>query len=102
MIFAPIVSIVPTQAASPALIAVGIMMISSFKEIKWDDIEEAIPAFFAAIFMALNYSISYGIAGGFIFYVIVKCAKGKVKEISPVVWVASLLFIANFAILAVL
>jgi AGZA family xanthine/uracil permease-like MFS transporter len=99
MIFAPIISIVPTQATSPALVAVGIMMISSFKEIKWDDMEEAIPAFFAAIFMALNYSISYGIAGGFIFYVIVKIVKGKVKEISPVVWVASLLFIANFIIL---
>lgn len=102
MIFAPIVGIVPTQAASPALIAVGIMMISSFKEIKWDEMEDAIPAFFAAIFMALNYSISYGIAGGFIFYVIVKCVKGKIKEISPVVWVASILFVANFVILAVI
>ncbi len=102
MIFAPIISIVPTQATSPALVAVGILMISSFKDIKWDDIEEAIPAFFAAIFMALNYSISYGIAGGFIFYVIVKCAKGKVKEVSPVVWVASALFVANFVILAFL
>ncbi len=102
MLFAPVVSIVPSQATSPALIAVGILMISSFKEIKWDDIEEAIPAFFAAIFMALCYSISYGIAGGFIFYVIVKCVKGKAKDVSPVVWVASALFIANFVILAIL
>ncbi len=102
MVFAPIVSMVPAQATSPALIAVGILMISSFKEIKWDEIEEAIPAFFAAIFMALNYSISYGIAGGFIFYVIVKCVKGKAREISPVVWVSSALFIANFIILALL
>jgi AGZA family xanthine/uracil permease-like MFS transporter len=100
MLLAPIISIVPSQATSPALIAVGILMISSFKEIKWDDIEEAIPAFFAAIFMALCYSISYGIAAGFIFFVIVKCVKGKVKDISPVVWVASVLFIANFVILA--
>ncbi|MDF2908401.1 MAG: Permease [Herbinix sp.] len=102
ILLAPIAGFVPAQATSAALIAVGILMISSFKEIKWDDIEEAIPAFFAAIFMALNYSISYGIAGGFIFYVIVKCVKGKAKDVSPVVWVASALFIANFIILALL
>lgn len=98
----PIVGIVPTQATAPALIAVGIMMISSFREIKWDEIEEAIPAFFAAIFMALCYSISYGIAGGFIFYVLVKVVKGKAKDVNPVVWVASALFLLNFIILAVL
>ena len=102
MVFAPIVGIIPTEATAPVLVAVGILMISSLKEIKWDDVEEAIPAFFATVFMALNYSISYGIAAGFIFYCIVKVAKGKAKEVSPVVWVASLLFIANFIILAVL
>jgi AGZA family xanthine/uracil permease-like MFS transporter len=102
MIFAPIIGMVPTQATAPALVAVGILMISSFKEIKWDEIEEAIPAFFAAVFMAFCYSISYGIAAGFIFYVITKLVRGKAREISPVVWVASLLFIANFVILAFL
>lgn len=102
MFLAPIVGIVPTQATAPALIAVGIMMISSFKEINWDDLDEAIPAFFAAIFMAFCYSISYGIAAGFIFYVIVKIVKGKVKEINPVLWVATILFIANFVILAII
>lgn len=102
MILAPIVGIIPTQATSPALIAVGIMMVSSFKEINWEDLEEAIPAFFAAIFMALCYSISYGIAAGFIFYVLVKIVKGKIKEINVVLWVATILFIANFVILAVI
>ena len=100
--FAPIIGMVPTEATAPALVAVGILMINAFKEIKWDELEEAIPAFFAAIFMAFCYSISYGIAGGFIFYVIVKLVRGKVKEISPVVWVASILFIANFVILAII
>jgi adenine/guanine/hypoxanthine permease len=99
---APIAGIVPSQATAPALIAVGIMMISSFREIKWDDLEEAIPVFFAAVFMALCYSISYGIAAGFIFFVLIKLVKGKVKEISPVLWVATILFIANFVVLAVL
>lgn len=102
MFLAPLIGVVPTQATAPALILVGIMMLSSFKEIKWDDLEEAIPAFFAAIFMALCYSISYGIATGFIFYCIVKVCKGKTKEIHPILWVSTGLFILNFVILAIL
>ena len=102
MFLAPLIGVVPTQATAPALILVGIMMLSSFKEIKWDDLEEAIPAFFAAIFMALCYSISYGIATGFIFYCIVKVCKGKTKEIHPILWVSTGLFILNFIILAIL
>jgi len=100
MFLAPFVNIVPTQATAPALIAVGIMMLASFKDIKWDDLEVAIPAFFAAIFMAFCYSISYGIAAGFIFYCMVKIFTGKAKEVSPVLWVATGLFILNFVILA--
>lgn len=99
-LLAPIVAIVPTQASSPALIVVGVMMLASFKEVKWDNLEDAIPAFFAAIFMALCYSISYGIAGGFIFYCIVKAFKKKFNEIHPIVLVASILFILNFIVLA--
>lgn len=99
---APVVGIIPAQATAPALIAVGVMMLASFADVKWTELEDAIPAFFAAIFMAFCYSISYGIAGGFIFYCIVKTVKGKAKEVSPVIWVASALFIANFAILAIL
>lgn len=100
MFLAPIIGIVPTQATAPALIVVGIMMLSSFKEIEWDNLEEAIPAFFAAIFMAFCYSISYGIAAGFIFYCIVKICKGKAKEIHPILWISTGLFIINFIILA--
>lgn len=102
MFLSPIVAIVPGQASAPALIAVGVMMLASFKEIKWDSFEDAIPAFFAAIFMALCYSISYGIAAGFIFYCIVKLAKKKANEIHPIIWVASVLFLLNFIILAIL
>lgn len=102
MFLAPIVGIVPMQATAPALIAVGIMMLASFKDVKWDILEDAIPAFFAGIFMAFCYSISYGIAGAFIFYCLVKLVRGKVKEISPVLAVATILFIANFVILAIM
>ncbi len=96
------VSAVPFAATAPALVMVGIMMTSSFKEINWTDLDEAIPAFFAGIFMALCYSISYGIAAGFIFYCIVKIFKGKAKEIHPVLWVCTGLFILNFVLLALL
>lgn len=99
---ASFVSAVPSAATAPALVIVGIMMIASFRDIDWTDLEEAIPAFFAGIFMALCYSISYGIAAGFVFYCIVKVCKGKAKEIHPLLWVCTGLFILNFILLAIL
>jgi len=99
---APIAGLIPSAATSPVLIIVGIMMLSSFKNIDWDDLEEAIPAFFAAVFMALCYSISYGIAAGFIFYCIVKLCKGKINEVHPILLVSTLLFILNFVVLAII
>ena len=100
--FSPIISIVPAQATAPALILVGVMMMASFKDIDWTQLEEAVPAFFASIFMGLCYSISYGIAAGFIFFAIVKVVKGKGKEVSPVLWIVNALFILNFVIMAIL
>lgn len=100
--FAPIISIVPNQATAPALILVGVMMMSSFAEIKWSDLDEAVPAFFASIFMGMCYSISYGIAAGFIFYCIVKCLRGEAKKIHLILWVSTGLFVLNFIILAIL
>lgn len=100
--FSPLISVVPAQATAPALILVGVMMLASFADINWTDLEEAVPAFFASIFMGLCYSISYGIAAGFIFYAIVKVVKGKFREVSPILWVVNILFILNFIILAVI
>jgi len=99
---ATFVSAIPSAATAPALVAVGIMMLSAFKEIDWSDLNDAVPAFFAGIFMALCYSISYGIAAGFIFYCVVKLCKREVKSIHPILAIASLLFILNFVLLAVL
>ncbi len=100
--FATFVSAVPAAATAPALVVVGIMMMSSFKDIDWNSFDEAVPAFFAGIFMALCYSISYGIAAGFIFYIIVKIATGKAKEINPILWVCTALFVLNFILLAII
>lgn len=99
---APIMGLVPAQATAPALIAVGIMMMAAFKDIKWADLEDAIPAFFAAVFMALCYSISYGIAAGFLFYCIVKIVRGKAKELHPILIVSTILFVINFVVLALI
>ncbi|NMD38843.1 MAG: NCS2 family permease [Christensenellaceae bacterium] len=100
--FATFISAIPSAATAPALVIVGIMMMSSFKEIDWSELSEAIPAFFASVFMGLCYSISYGIAAGFIFYVITKLCKRQAKDIHPILWVAVILFILNFVLLAVL
>ena len=99
---ATFVSAIPSAATAPALIVVGIMMTSAFKEIDWPDFSEAVPAFFAGLFMALCYSISYGIAFGFISYCIVKICKKEAKQINPILWVASFLFILNFVLLAII
>ncbi len=96
------VSAIPSAATAPALVIVGVMMLSAFKEIEWTDISDAIPAFFAGIFMALCYSISYGIAAGFIFYCLVKIFKKEVKTIHPILWVCTILFILNFVLLAII
>jgi len=98
---ASVVSAIPTAATGPALVIVGIMMMASFAEVKWVDIAEAIPAFFAGVFMALCYSISYGIAAAFIFYCLVKIVKREYKSIHPILWVSTVLFVLNFILQAV-
>ena len=100
--FSPLVSIVPTQATAPILIIVGVMMLSNLKNVKWDDLGEAVPAFFTSIFMGFSYSITYGIAAGFITYTLVKIVKGQAKEVHAVMWVLDFLFILNFVSLAIL
>lgn len=100
--FAPVISIVPGAATAPALIVVGILMLSAFAEINWNDLEEAVPAFFASIFMGLSYSISYGIAAGFLFYIVTKVAKGKIKVVHPIIWATTVLFIINFIVMGMI
>jgi AGZA family xanthine/uracil permease-like MFS transporter len=97
--FSAIFGIVPAQTTAPALIVVGILMTEALAGIKWDDLDEAIPAFFTVLIMAFAYNISYGIAAGFIFYCIIKIIRGKAKEVHPILYGATLLFILNFIVL---
>ncbi len=102
ILIAPIAGMVPAAATSPVLIIVGVMMMSSFTKINWEDLDEAIPAFFASVFMGFGYSISYGIAAGFIFYCLVKLCKGQFKDVHPILFVSTLLFLLNFVVLAII
>lgn len=100
IVISPIVGIVPAAATAPALVVVGVMMAASFKDVDWTDFSEAVPAFFAAVFMALFYNISIGIAFGFIFYVIVKVCKREIKDIHPIMWASAGLFLLYFILMA--
>ena len=99
--FSPVVSIVPNAATAPILIIVGVMMLSNLKSVDWEDLSEAIPAFFTSIFMGFSYSITYGIAAGFLTYTLVKVVKGQAKDIHFIMWILDILFILNFISMAV-
>lgn len=96
--FAGFVSGIPSAATAPALLIVGIMMMAPLKEIEWDNLEEAIPAMFASVPMALTYGITNGIMLGFWAYTFVKLCKGKIKEVHPIILVSDILFILNYLI----
>lgn len=94
-----LVGIVPAEATAPALIIIGSLMMSAVKDIDFDDLTEAIPAFFTIAIMPFSYSIANGIAAGIIFYPIMKVATGKHKEVHPIIYVLAILFILRFLLL---
>ena len=97
LFFAPLVGLVPSEATAPALIIVGVLMMSGLKEINYNDFTEAFPAFLTVAMMPFTYSIANGIASGMIAYPIVKLATGKHKDIHSVVYILAILFIIRFA-----
>lgn len=98
MFLAPVVSMVPYEAATPALVIVGFLMMTQVTDIEWKSPEIALPAFITIIMMPFSYSITNGIGAGFIAYLVVQLARGRVKEIHPLMWVASLMFIIYFTL----
>ncbi|GEM05064.1 guanine permease [Halolactibacillus miurensis] len=100
LFFSPLLSVVTNAVTAPALIIVGVMMVSSLKEIEWDHIEVAVPAFLTIIMMPLAYSIATGIAVGFTFYPITMLARGRGKEIPGLMWVLSVIFVLFLAFLS--
>lgn len=98
LFFSPMFLMVPAAATAPALILVGSFMLSPILKIDFNDVTEAIPAFFTIIMMPLTYSIAEGIVFGMLSYVLLKAFTGKVKQVSLVMWVLSLFFLLKFLV----
>lgn len=98
LFFAPIFLIVPASATAPALIIVGLFMISAVIKINFDDITEALPAFVTIVFMPFTYSIAQGLVFGILTYFFVKLLSGRYKEISTVMYVLAILFVIKLAL----
>ncbi len=98
LLFTPLVEVVPFEAASPALVVVGFLLMSQVRHIDFDDYAIAIPAFLTIVLMPFTYSITNGIGGGFVSYVVLKTAQGRAREIHPLLWVVAGLFVVYFTL----
>ncbi len=94
---APLFAVVPSEAAAPALVIVGFLMMQQVRGIEWDDLEVAIPAFLTIILMPFTYNITVGIGAGFIAWVLIKIAKGHASRVHPLLWITTVLFVVYFA-----
>lgn len=97
IIFAPIVGIVPGAATAPALIFVGILMLSNIKDIDFSDMTIALPAFCTVVFMPFTYSIANGVAVGLIMYCLIKLFTAKASDVKVLTWIISIVFIFRYA-----
>jgi len=96
MFFAPLINLVPSEAATPALVFVGFLMISQVTKVDWTDIEEGLPAFLTMVLMPFTFSITIGIGAGFIMYTALKLIRGKAGKLHPVMYVVSGAFVIYF------
>ena len=97
MFFSPLVTIVPHEAATPALVIVGFLMMTQIRHIDFTDYEIGIPAFLTLVLMPFTYSITNGIGAGFVTYCLIKAVNGKAREVRPLMWVLAVAFIIYFA-----
>jgi AGZA family xanthine/uracil permease-like MFS transporter len=98
LFFSPLAAIVPSQAAAPALVAVGFLMMSQVGRIDWTDSSMAIPAFVTIAVMPFTFSITNGIGAGFITYVLLKAVLGRTREVTWLLWLTAALFVVYFGI----
>lgn len=99
LFFFPLLEVVTAPVTAPALIIVGVLMVSSLGKIDWNRFEIAVPAFLTIIAMPLSYSIATGIAAGFIFYPLTMIVKGKMKEVHPIMYFMFVVFVCYFIFL---
>jgi AGZA family xanthine/uracil permease-like MFS transporter len=98
MFFTPLYNSVPVEAAAPALVIVGVLMMAQIKEIDFSDFTIALPAFLTIVVMPFTYSIANGIGAGFVSYVLLRTATGKARGIHPLMWIVAAAFVVYFAI----
>ncbi len=98
MFFTPLYEVVPVEAAAPALVIVGALMISQIKQIDLTDFSVALPAFLTIVAMPFTYSIANGIGIGFIAWVVMATATGKAKTVHPILWIVAAAFVVFFGI----
>jgi adenine/guanine/hypoxanthine permease len=98
LLVTPLVNIVPSEAAGPALVIVGVLMMTQIRNIDFTDYGVAIPAFLTIVVMPFTYSITNGIGIGFVSYTVLRVAQGKAREIHPLLWGVSAVFVLYFGI----
>jgi len=96
MFCAPLINMVPSEAATPVLVFVGFLMMSQVTSIAWDDVEEALPAFLTLALMPFTYSITTGMGAGFLAWVLLKVIRGKARQVHPLLWGISVAFVIYF------
>ena len=96
LLFVPIFEAIPAFATAPALTVVGVLMMASVKDIHWEDLTEAIPAFATIFFIPFGFSIAEGLSAGLILYPFTKLVSGRTQEVSLVTWILAALFIIRF------
>ncbi|QYN23361.1 NCS2 family permease [Amycolatopsis sp. DSM 110486] len=98
MFLTPLYQIVPVEAAAPALVVVGALMMGQVREIDFTDFSIALPAFLTIVVMPFTYSIANGVGAGFVSYVVIRAATGKARQVHPLMWVIAVAFVAYFAV----
>lgn len=93
LFFSPVLAVIPSAVTAPALIIVGVLMVSALGKIEWDKFEIAVPSFLTMIMMPLSSSIATGIAVGFVFYPLTMIVKGRIKEVHPIMYVFAVIFL---------
>jgi adenine/guanine/hypoxanthine permease len=96
MFFAPLINIVPSEAATPALVFVGFLMMTQVTKVNWSDIEDGLPAFLTMALMPFTFSITIGIGAGFIVHVVLKMVRGKARQVHPLLYVVAGAFVLYF------
>ena len=97
MLFSPLVTIVPYEAATPALVVVGFLMMTQIRHIDFTDYSIGIPAFLTIVLMPFTYSITNGIGAGFVSWTLIQVFTGKAREVKPLMWVVTAAFVVYFA-----